>query len=235
MILSKELREALIQALQTPEMYKRQIVEVHLTHLSNLEATEKITFTKEDLMLGSVYHNRPLYVTGCIDRKFVKRILVDPGAAVNLMPLYTLLKIGYTERDLKHENVVVCGFNQNSQHVAGSISLILELDDFKTIVKFHVIDADTSYGAMLGRPWLHQNWVVPSTLHQCLKYIQDGVEKRIIGDLKPFSYKEAHYSDAKFFLKDMEPPKIYLKKIEFPKRMPISKKKSPQMINHKSK
>jgi hypothetical protein len=172
----------------------------------------------------------------------VKWILIDPGAAVNLLPLYTLQKIGYNEYDLKSENVVVCGFNQSSQAVVGSISLVLHLDDFKTIVKFHVIDADTSYKAMLGRPWIHRNGVVPSTLHQCLKYIEDGVEKRIIGDLKPFTYKEAHYSDAKFFLNEGEPPKVYLKEIEpqslkLPQqaKLKVDKAKSRMSVSTKSK
>ena len=214
LMLSKELREAFIKALHTSETYEAHLAEVHITQTSNFEKLEQITFTKDDLMLGSLFHNRPLYVTGKFDQILVKRILIDPGAAVNLLPLYTLQKIGYNEYDLKSENVVVCGFNQSSQAVVGSISLVLHLDDFKTIVKFHVIDADTSYKAMLGRPWIHRNGVVPSTLHQCLKYIEDGIEKRIIGDLKPFTYKEAHYSNAKFFLNEREPSKIYLKEIE---------------------
>ena len=75
-------------------------------------------------------------MSGQINQKHVKRILIDPGAAVNLMPLYTLLKIGYTQRDLKHENVVVCGFNQNSQRVAGSINLVLSVfGDSQLIVR----------------------------------------------------------------------------------------------------
>ena len=48
----------------------------------------------------------------------------------------------------------------------GTISLVLKLDTLSTYVKFHVIDAATSYNALLGRPWLHDNQIVPSTLHQ---------------------------------------------------------------------
>jgi len=32
-------------------------------------------------------------------------------------------------------------------------------------VTCYVIDADTSYNLLLGRPWIHANWIVPSTLH----------------------------------------------------------------------
>jgi hypothetical protein len=90
LMLSKELREAFIKALQTPETYEAHLAEVHLTQISNFEKLAQITFTKDDLMLGSFFHNRPLYVTGKFDQILVKRILIDPGAAVNLLPLYTL-------------------------------------------------------------------------------------------------------------------------------------------------
>lgn len=56
------------------------------------------------------------------------------------------------------------------------VELELALEDFVTKVTFYVINADTTYKALLGRPWLHENWVVPSTLHQCLKYTLGGKE-----------------------------------------------------------
>ncbi|GAA0143851.1 hypothetical protein LIER_04437 [Lithospermum erythrorhizon] len=45
--------------------------------------------------------------------------------------------------------------------------------------KFHVIDAKTTYNMLLGRPWIHSNNIVPSTLHQCFKYSKDGVKMTI--------------------------------------------------------
>jgi hypothetical protein len=41
---------------------------------------------------------------------------------------------------------------------------------------------------------------VPSTLHQCLKYVDNGKQKRINGDLKPFGVHEIKFNDAQFFL-----------------------------------
>ncbi|KAK4383242.1 Transposon Tf2-12 polyprotein [Sesamum angolense] len=40
-------------------------------------------------------------------------------------------------------------------------------------------DAKTSYNMLLGRPWLHENAVVPSTWHQCFKYCRNGIVKKI--------------------------------------------------------
>ena len=51
---------------------------------------------------------------------------------------------------------------------------------------FHVIDAETTYKLLIGRPWLHECGVMPSTYHQCYKYFQDGQVKMIVANDKPF-------------------------------------------------
>ena len=56
---------------------------------------------------------------------------------------------------------------------------------------------------LLGRPWLHENGIVASTLHQCLKYYRGGV-KKIDGDVKPFTRAESYFADAKFLENDEE-------------------------------
>ncbi|KAL0302412.1 UNVERIFIED_CONTAM: hypothetical protein Scaly_3033400, partial [Sesamum calycinum] len=45
-----------------------------------------ITFTDEDLLLGSKPHNRPLFVAGYVREQKVNRILIDGGSAVNILP-----------------------------------------------------------------------------------------------------------------------------------------------------
>ena len=67
---------------------------------------------------------------------------------------------------------------------------------------FQVLDAKTTYNMFLGRPWMHQNDVVSSTLHQFFKYYKNGQVKTIVANSKPFTMEEAHYVDAKFYLKN---------------------------------
>jgi hypothetical protein len=87
----------------------------------------------------------------------------------------------------------------------GTISLVLKLEKVTTYVKFHVIDAATSYNAILGRPWLHENKIVPSTLHQCLKYKDPlGEVVTIFADKKPFTVAESFYVDAKFYIESVD-------------------------------
>jgi hypothetical protein len=116
------------------------------------------------------------------------------------MPLKTLKTITLDVKNLSDEKVIIHGFNQNSQKALGAITLNLQCGSLKAPTKFYVIDAETSYRALLGRPWLHSNQVILSTLHQCLKYIENGKQKRIDGDVKPFGVHEIKFNDAQYFL-----------------------------------
>ncbi|KAM1845265.1 hypothetical protein ACFX13_019587 [Malus domestica] len=75
----------------------------------------------------------------------------------------------------------------------------MTMGELKSSTIFHVIDARTSYNLLLGRHWIHENGVVPSTLHQCLKFYQEEV-KVIQGDTKPFTEAESHFADTKFYM-----------------------------------
>uniref|UniRef100_A0A2N9G8H6 Retrotransposon gag domain-containing protein n=1 Tax=Fagus sylvatica TaxID=28930 RepID=A0A2N9G8H6_FAGSY len=132
----------------------------------------KITFTDEDLLLGSKPHNQPLFVSGYIrEEKSFPRVDWSSKA---------LIKKG--------------------QRAIGIIRLDVIMEDLKTRPLFHVIDSKTSYNLLLGRPWLHENGIVPSTLHQCFKY-SDGMQvKKVIANLQPFTEAESHFADAKFYL-----------------------------------
>ena len=41
-------------------------------------------------------------------------------------------------------------------------------------ITFHVMDINHAYNCLLGRPWIHLVGVVPSTLHQKLKFVVEG-------------------------------------------------------------
>lgn len=88
--MSKDLRETLIKALKEPEKYEAYFAERSLTEISQAQDFPTMTFSEEDLMLGTTDHNRPLYVTAESDGVIINRILVDPGSSVNLMSLRAL-------------------------------------------------------------------------------------------------------------------------------------------------
>src|SRR3954467_9630032 len=84
-------------------------------------------------------------------------------------------------------NTVIAGFNANSSTPIGKIRLKCQIGDLKTEVTCYVINADTSYNLILGRPWLHRNGLIPSSLHQVVKYIdKDGRQCTLVADSNPF-------------------------------------------------
>ncbi|XP_070049484.1 uncharacterized protein [Nicotiana tomentosiformis] len=62
------------------------------------------------------------------------------------------------------------GFNNSSVITKGEVVLTTFTEGVVKDTKFQVIDADMAYNIILGRPWIHYMDVVPSTLHQVIKF-----------------------------------------------------------------
>ena len=57
--------------------------------------------------------------------------------------------------------------------------LPLHIGPIKRDVTYQVLDIPLSYNIFLGRPWIHEMCVVPSTYHQCVKFPFHGSEVTI--------------------------------------------------------
>ena len=91
--LHKETCEQLVVALHHAKLYVDKVKAVKEPAKLPTQCTTyntAISFTDEDLLLGSKPHNHPLFVTGYIQGQKVKRILVDGGSAINIMPKSTM-------------------------------------------------------------------------------------------------------------------------------------------------
>ncbi len=193
-----DLREALIKALQAPEVYEVDMAKHRL--YDNPLFVNEITFADEDNIIEGGDHNRPLYIEGNIGSAHLRRILIDPGYAVNILPVRSLTRAGFTTKDLEPTDVVICGFDNQGKPTLGAITIKIQMSTFSFKVRFFVIEANTSYSALLGRPWIHKYRVVPSTLHQCLKFLDgNGVQQRIIGNFSPYTIQESYHADAKYY------------------------------------
>ena len=79
----------------------------------------------------------------------------------------------------------------------GKIRLRCKIRDLKLEVTCYIIDADTSYNLLLGQPWIHANWIVPSTLHECFKYVDDKVMVRMgFAEAQPFKRVKNYFTDS---------------------------------------
>ena len=96
----EEICQHVVVAMQHPELYAEKVKDAgpsikdaassmkDVTQYAACNTT--ITFSDDDLLLGSKPHNRPLFVTGYIREQKVKQILVDGGSVVNIMSKFTM-------------------------------------------------------------------------------------------------------------------------------------------------
>jgi len=160
-------------------------------------------------MMTYYWGSKPIFITRYIKEQKVKWILVDGGSAVNIVPKSTMNDLGIAVEDIFKSQMVIHGFSLESQHVVGMIRLEIKMGDLSTSSIFHVIDSKTSYKLLLKHPWHHEHKIVASTLYQCLKYYC-GVERKINGDVRPFTKVESHFADSKFFEEDFTPKEMMI-------------------------
>jgi hypothetical protein len=114
----------------------------------------------------SVNHLKPLFVHGHIDTLSIAKMLVDGGAAVNLMPYLLYRKLGKQDDELVKTNMTISGVGTDSSIKARGVTSVELTIGTKTLaVTFFVADVEGNYSLILGRDWIHANQCIPSTLH----------------------------------------------------------------------
>ena len=99
---------------------------------------------------------------GNIESTHIERIQVDHGFALSIILKRLLYFLDIPLSSLSTTTMIIYGFNTESSHPLGKINLQCQIGDQKLEVTCYVIDADTSYILLLGRSWIHANWIVPS-------------------------------------------------------------------------
>ena len=88
-------------------------------------------------------------------------------------------------------NVCFRAFDGSKTDVIGEIELVLTIGPVDFAVNFQVLDINASYNLLLGRPWVHRAGVVPSTLHQMIKFEYDRQEVIVHGEGDLSIYKDS--------------------------------------------
>jgi hypothetical protein len=123
----------------------------------------------------SYKHLKALYLKGYINGQPVNKMLVDTGAVVDIMPYSRLRWLGRSTGDLIKTN----NFNGQTSEAQGVLSVDLTVGSKTVPTSFFIINSKSTYTILLGRDWIHTNYCIPSTMHQCL--IQwDGDEVEVV-------------------------------------------------------
>jgi hypothetical protein len=105
-------------------------------------------------------------------------MLVDGGAAVNLMSYSVFKKLEREDDELMKTNLTLNGGGGgNSVEARGVISMELTIGSKSLVTAFFIVEVQDNYSVIFGRDWIHTNRCIPSTLHQFLiQWIDDEVE-----------------------------------------------------------
>ena len=127
-------------------------------------------------------HNDALVVTLRIGGFDVKRVLVDPGSAVEVMYPDLYKGLNLRPEDLTAYDSPLISFEGKTIVPKGQIRLPIQTGSEVVEVDFIVVDAYSPYTAIVARPWIHALEAVSSTLHQKVKYPSGGQVEEIRGD-----------------------------------------------------
>ncbi|KAG2394489.1 RNA-directed DNA polymerase-like protein [Vigna angularis] len=175
------LLELLMHSTSHRKLLMKVLSEAHVEHgislnkfegiVGNIIANNYLTFTDEEIPTEGRGHNKALHVSvKCLDH-IIARVLVDNGSSLNVMPKSTLEKLPCDGMHMKPSSMIVRAFDGSKRVVMGEIELPVQVGPCVFQVTFQVMDILPAYSCLLGRPWIHSAGVVPSTLHQKLKYV----------------------------------------------------------------
>ena len=107
------------------------------------------------------------------------------------MPRRVMQHLEIPTHQLSATQTIIYGFDANDTRLMGKIKIKYQIKDLRFEVTCYVIDADTSYNLLLGRSWIHRNFIILFTLHQVMKYIDEHENMRmLIAERHPFKRVE---------------------------------------------
>ena len=108
-----------------------------------------ITFSEVPLRQLSMPHDDALILILEVGKHLMKRILVDPGSAADLLYLPTL-RLGYKPDNLRDPRRVLVSFNGLQMNSMGETVLPVLIGPITTLFPFTVIDEPSSFNTVLG-------------------------------------------------------------------------------------
>nr|XP_016440694.1 PREDICTED: uncharacterized protein LOC107766428 [Nicotiana tabacum] len=130
------------------------------------EVTEDdITFMEEDANGLLLPRNDAFVISLNILYFKIKRVLADPASSAIIIHWRVLEKAKLTGSIILATKLLT-GFNLASVMTRGEILLRTNAEGINKTTLFKVVDGDMVYNVILGRLWIHEMKVVPSTYHQ---------------------------------------------------------------------
>ena len=134
-----------------------------------------ITFPPVDPNWVLQPHEDPLILKLGISDFDVRQILVDPSNLVDLLQMSTYRQMGFPLSALENPGWILSRFNGSSTTSLEDVVLPVQVGSVIQNVQFSVVEDLSHFNAIMGRTWLHDMKIIPSTYHQMVSYLtEDG-------------------------------------------------------------
>jgi hypothetical protein len=94
-------------------------------------------------------HLKALYLKGYINGHLVNKMLVDTGAAVNIMPYSVLRRLGRSAEDLIKTNVTLSDFNGQASEAQDVLNVDLTVGSKTVLTSFFIVSSKSTYSPAL--------------------------------------------------------------------------------------
>ncbi|XP_077217954.1 uncharacterized protein LOC143852455 [Tasmannia lanceolata] len=145
-------------------------------------ASKALSFTDEDLPPKGRDHTKSLKITVICNKKKVPEVLVNNGSPLNVYPLSTATTLGFGPKDFIPSEQGILAYDGTRRDVIGTLVTEIQIGREEFEIEFQVLDIKASFLLLLGHPWMHKVGVVPSTLHQKLKFVHRNRVITVKGD-----------------------------------------------------
>jgi len=102
-------------------------------------------------------HLKASFFKGRVDGQPVSKILIDGGAAINIMPYVMYRKLGKGDQDLTKTDMMLKDFEGNVSPAKGAECVELTIGSKTLPTTFFVINGKGTYNLLLQRDWIHAN------------------------------------------------------------------------------
>jgi len=152
----------------------RAIQSVHSASTHRRPHIPPITFTDNDFTAIDPAQDDPIVITVEIDKFAIAKVLVDQGSSVDILYWETFKKMQISEAEIQPYNEQIVEFLGERVDTRGYIDLFTTFgDDYlsKTInIRYLLVNANTSYNILLGRPSINRLKAIVLTPHLAMKF-----------------------------------------------------------------
>ncbi|GAU42011.1 hypothetical protein TSUD_236780 [Trifolium subterraneum] len=164
--------------------YSRSSLSCNIVGAYAFKRHPQISFTFRDFEGIYPHDDDPLVISVVTAGFQIKRAMVDTESSANVLFWEVFEKLGLPKEVMREHRGALLGFSGESVEIIGYVDLRTtfgEGENSKTImVKYIIVDGQSSYNLILGRPALNGLGAIVSTSHLCIKYPLEGDEVGII-------------------------------------------------------